>query len=210
MSDVSLANRLLLSECDIDTDRFKFGSLNNNELISLNRAAGIIERLPIYTDDRAQVSMPYIRNHSRIMAKKGKCDIIFIDYLQLTDCASGERNRNRENEIAQASRTAKIIAKELDIPVILLSQLSRNVESRADKRPQLADLRESGAIEQDADIVSFIYRPAYYDIPTIPTKNGSIGTEGLGILCIEKQRDGATGTVKFSHNPSMTKITDYE
>ncbi|MEG0797063.1 MAG: replicative DNA helicase [Odoribacter sp.] len=215
MSDISLANRLLLSECDIDTDRFKAGRLTDNELASLNQAAGVIWKLPIYVDANPCVSMDYIRGRSKIMADKGQCDMILVDYLQLAEMGKGERNRNREQEVAQASRMAKIIAKEMNVPFILLSQLSRGVESRVDKRPMLSDLRESGAIEQDADSVMFIYRPAYYKVDHVTVKNengygtNEISTNGLGILCIEKQRDGATGTVKFSHNPNMTQICDY-
>ena len=140
--------------------------------------------------------------------------MILVDYLQLADVGKPGTNRNREQEIAQASRMAKIISKELGIPFILLSQLSRGVEARADKKPQLSDLRESGAIEQDADTVIFIYRPAYYNIETINVKSDRgvipVSTKGIGLLCVEKQRDGATGTVKFKHNPSMTRITDYD
>lgn len=216
MSDVSLANRLLLSECNIDVDRFKTGRLTDAELLALNKAAGVIEKLPIYVDDNPCVSMDYIRSRSKIMADKGKCEMILVDYLQLAEMGKGERNRNREQEVAQTSRMAKIIAKEMNVPFILLSQLSRGVEGRGDKRPMLSDLRESGAIEQDADSVMFIYRPAYYKIDHVSVKSesgygtDSISTNGLGILCVEKQRDGATGTVKFSHNPSMTQITDYK
>lgn len=213
MSDVSLANRLMLSECDIDIDRFKTGRMTDSEYCELNRAAGVIEKLPIYVDSNPIVSMEYIRSHSKIMKDKGRCGLILVDYLQLADTGKN-KNRNREQEIAQASRMAKIIAKELDVPFILLSQLSRGVEGRADKIPQLSDLRESGAIEQDADSVIFIYRPAYYDKQSVRVKCGNsyneISSEGVGILLVEKQRDGATGSVKFRHNPSMTKITDFE
>lgn len=213
MSDVSLANRLLLSECDIDIERFKNGRMTGDEFRQLNNAAGVIEKLPIHVDDNPLVSMEYIRSHSKIMADKGECGMILVDYLQLADMDKGG-NRNREQEVAQASRMAKVIAKELNVPFILLSQLSRGVEGRSDKKPMLSDLRESGAIEQDADTVIFIYRPAYYNEKEIKVKCGTgstiVSSEGIGILCVEKQRDGATGTVKFRHNPSMTRITDYE
>lgn len=214
MSEVSLANRLLLSECNIDIDRFKTGRMSEGEYASLNKAAGVIEKLPIYVDDNPMVSLEYIRSHSKIMKDKGRCGLILVDYLQLADVGSKNKNRNREQDVAQASRMAKIIAKELDVPFILLSQLSRNVEGRADKIPQLSDLRESGAIEQDADAVIFIYRPAYYGNPNIKVKCGSgyseVSSDGIGVLLVEKQRDGATGSVKFRHNPAMTQITDFE
>lgn len=211
MSDVSLSNRLLLSECDVEADRFRTGELTAIDLQKLEQAAGKLESLPIYVDDNPMVSMSYIRTRAKLMQKQGKCGLILVDYLQLADTALKQNNRNREQEIAQASRSAKITAKELNVPFILLSQLSRECEKRPDRVPQLSDLRESGAIEQDADIVSFIYRPKYYNIDTFDTlQYGEIDTDGVGVLIIAKQRDGATGNVLFSHNPSMTKISDYE
>lgn len=210
MSDISLVNRLLLSECNVEADRFRSGRLTADDWRELEQAAARLQKLLIYVDDNPIVSMRYIKARSKIMQKRGKCGLILVDYLQLADTATDKKNRNREQEIAQASRQAKIIAKELGVPFILLSQLSRNVEGRGDKMPILSDLRESGAIEQDADIVSFIYRPAYYKQERITTQSyGEISTDGLGILSIAKQRDGATGTAIFRHNPSMTKITDY-
>ena len=210
MSDVSLANRLLMSDCNVDIGRFKSGNLSSVDWDELNDSDARLSRLPIYIDDNPVVSMRYIRSRSRVMHKKGLCEWIMIDYLQLaeTDQAKGG---TREREIAEASRQAKIIAKELNIPVILLSQLSRAAESRNDKKPMLADLRESGAIEQDADTVTFVYRPAYYKIQTIESRSqGRIeDSRNYGQLLIAKQRDGAIGTVSFLHNDSMTKIEDY-
>ena len=211
MSHVSLSDRLLLSECEVEVNRFRNGDLSGDDWRQLNEASAQLEKLPIHVDDNAVVSMRYIKTRCHILKKQGKCGLIMIDYLQLADTSTKERNRNREQEIAQASRQAKIIAKELDVPVVLLSQLSREFEKRADKQPQLSDLRESGAIEQDADVVGFIFRPAYYGLDRIETlKYGNISTSGLGIINIAKQRDGATGLVAFSHNPSMTKIGDFQ
>lgn len=211
MSHVSLSDRLLLSECEVEVNRFRNGDLSGDDWRQLNEASAQLEKLPIHVDDNAVVSMRYIKTRCHILKKQGKCSLIMIDYLQLADTSTKERNRNREQEIAQASRQAKIIAKELDVPVVLLSQLSRECEKRADKQPQLSDLRESGAIEQDADVVGFIFRPAYYGLDRIETlKYGNISTSGLGIINIAKQRDGATGLVAFSHNPSMTKIGDFQ
>lgn len=211
MSHVSLSDRLLLSECEVEVNRFRNGDLSGDDWRQLNEASAQLEKLPIHVDDNAVVSMRYIKTRCHILKKQGKCGLIMIDYLQLADTSTKERNRNREQEIAQASRQAKIIAKELDAPVVLLSQLSRECEKRADKQPQLSDLRESGAIEQDADVVGFIFRPAYYGLDRIETlKYGNISTSGLGIINIAKQRDGATGLVAFSHNPSMTKIGDFQ
>jgi replicative DNA helicase len=211
MSDISLANRLLLSECNIDADGFRAGRLTPADWKELEAAAERLGKLPIYVDDRPVVSMRHIKAHSKVMQRRGRCGLILADYLQLVDPATDKKsNRNREQEIAQSSRQAKIIAKELGVPFVLSSQLARNVEGRADKTPQLSDLRESGAIEQDADIVSFIWRPAYYGMKTIEIQgHGTISTEGVGFISVAKQRDGATGTVPFRHNLSMTKITDY-
>lgn len=211
MADVSLADRLLLSETSIDPDRFRRGELDSSEWEQLERASVGLHELPIYIDDQPTVSMRTIKARSKIMQKRGQCGMILVDYLQLADTATDRKNANREQEIAQASRQAKIIAKELGVPFVLLSQLSRRVEERSDKMPLLSDLRESGAIEQDADVVGFIYRPAYYKQEHIITHSyGTINTEGLGMLSIAKQRDGATDIVLFSHNPSMTRISDYE
>lgn len=207
MSEVSLANRMLLSMCNVDSDRFKKGSVNKEDWDSISFAKQDLDKLPIYIDPNPSVTLRYIKSNSRIQKKKGKCDIIFIDYLQLVDMSTGEKNRNRENEVAQASRQCKIIAKELDIPVVLLCQLSRKVEERKGNRPELQDLRESGAIEQDADLVTFIYRPEYYGIEY---DGGGNKTEGVGELINAKHRDGSTEDIRFRYNPSMTKIGDYD
>jgi replicative DNA helicase len=154
--------------------------------------------------------MSRIRARARALRKQGKCDIVFIDYLQLCR-EKGMDNRNREQEVSAMSREAKILAKELDVPVVLLSQLSREVEKRQKNGvPQLSDLRDSGAIEQDADLVIFVYRPAYYGA-TVEDKQGNvIDTTNYGELLIEKNRDGACGRVKFRHNVGMTKLYDYD
>ena len=209
MSDVSLANRLLLSVANVDAQRYRAGNLTNDDWHRLEEASATLNTLPIYIDDNPSVTMRYIRSKSKMMQKRGQCDIIFADYLQLVDMAGG-KGKSREQEVAQASRAAKVIAKELNVPFVLLSQLSRKVEDRADKTPQLSDLRESGAIEQDADVVAFIHRPAYYDEEVMDSPKGQIPTEGVGVLTIAKQRDGGTEAVIFSHNYSMTRIGDYD
>ena len=212
MSHVSLSDRLLLSECEVEVNRFRNGDLSGDDWRQLNEASAQLEKLPIHVDDNAVVSMRYIKTRCHILKKQGKCGLIMIDYLQLADTSTKERNRNREQEIAQASRQAKIIAKELDVPVVLLSQLSRKCEERggAYKMPMLSDLRESGAIEQDADVVGFIFRPAYYGITEWPTSLGNVSTHEFGIINIAKQRNGGTEEVAFRHNYSMTKIVDYK
>ena len=210
MSGVRLSDRLLLSEADVDAYSFRSGRMNPEDWRRVETAGAEISRLPIYIDENPTVSMRYIKTASRIRASRGECGMIMIDYLQLVDTTDkSNRNRNREQEVAQASRQAKIIAKELNVPVVLLSQLSRGVEGRSDKCPILSDLRESGAIEQDADIVAFVYRPAYYNIPTVEDLRGA-SSEGVGVISIAKQRDGAVGKIAFRHNPAMTRITDFD
>ena len=152
--------------------------------------------------------MDLIRSSALLQKSKGHCDLLIIDYLQLCDMKSEQKNRNREQEVAEASRKAKLIAKELDIPVILLCQLNRECEMRADKRPALSDLRESGAIEQDADVVMLLYRPALYGLTS--ERKSKFPSEGLGMVILAKHRNGETGDVYFGHNPTLTKIGEYE
>ena len=133
--------------------------------------------------------------------------MIYIDYLQLIDMRNENRSYNREQEVAQVSRQCKIMAKELDIPVILLSQLNRECERRADKTPLLSDLRESGAVEQDADTIIFIHRPEYYDDPGKEV-GGEIVESGKGSLIIAKNRNGTTGKINFYYDETLCKIYD--
>lgn len=207
MSKVSLYKRSVLSECDqISATNLKSGDLAN-DLPHIDRSVSQLCNLPIYVDDNANVNMAYIRAKSRLMCKKGQCRMVIIDYLQLI---TGDRNRftgNREQEIAAMSREAKLAAKELNMPVILLSQLNRDVEKRHDKRPLLSDLRESGAIEQDADMVMFVHRPGYYKQEIKDEKGNTI--ENAGELIIAKYRNGATGKVRFRHNETITKVFDF-
>ena len=215
MSSVSLTNRLILAEAyqdentQIKADRFRLGYCNEKEWALFEAAKRRLAELPIYIDDQPMVDARYIGTHTKRMKKAGKCGMVLIDYLQLADMSdpSGNKSRNREQEVSQTTRSFKIIAKVLDAPVILLSQLNRGVEGRPDKKPLMSDLRESGAIEQDADTVTFIYRPAYYKITE--TEDGK-STENLGYLLLAKQRDGASNEeIAFTHNPSMTKVWDY-
>lgn len=205
MSSVSLVNRMILSMADLDAGRFRAGAMSEDDWREFRVAKAKLNELPIYIDDNAVVTTRYIKSHSKMMRDRGLCDMIFVDYLQLADMRSDQSGRNREQEVSQAAREFKIIAKSLDIPVMLLSQLSRECEKRSDKRPMLSDLRESGAIEQDADIVIFAYRPSYYGLNS-PSGDSQ---EGLGFEIIAKGRNIGTGEIPFSHNDSMTKIWDY-
>ncbi|WP_270487844.1 replicative DNA helicase [Butyricimonas synergistica] len=203
MSSISLADRLLLSETDVNPDRYLSGYLRREDWQEIMKAKEEITKLPIYVDDNPTASMAYIKAICRKMKRKGQCSIILIDYLQLADLSTGERGRNREYEVSQASRQAKIIAKELNVPVILLSQLNRACEERSDKKPQMSDLRESGAIEQDADKIILVYRPEYYGL----TSEGA-PIKGKGSLIVAKNRNGKVAEVKFGYNESLTKLFD--
>lgn len=207
MSDINLYNRLLLSECDMDAGKLKSGNIGPAELEQIEKGAMTLYKLPIYVDDNASVNLSYIRSRCRLLKKRDKCGMVIIDYLQLVS-ESGQYNRSREQEITRMSREAKIIAKELDVPVLLLSQLNRDVEKRADKKPLLSDLRESGSIEQDADMVIFIHRPAYYGQETKDIAGNRI--KNYGELLIQKNRNGSVGVVRFTHNDTLTKIFDYK
>ena len=210
MSDISLVDRLIIGLADINPDRYKQGDISKEEWENINRAQNYLSSLPIYIDPNPKVSIKYAEAMSRKKKKEGKCGLVLFDYLQLADMDTGNKNRSREQEVTIASKSAKTMAKSLDVPVVMLSQLSRKVEEREDKMPLLSDLRESGSIEQDADIVMFLYRPAYYGIKQMETNSlGTVSTEGMGILSVAKQRNGALGLVPFKHNSSLTKISDY-
>ena len=160
-----LGDRWLCAQAaSLDAGHLKSGQLSADEQQQALEAARQLSCLPVYVDDNPKASMDHIRSSALLQKSKGHCDLLIIDYLQLCDMKSEQKNRNREQEVAEASRKAKLIAKELDIPVILLCQLNRECEMRADKRPALSDLRESGAIEQDADVVMLLYRPALYGL----------------------------------------------
>lgn len=219
MTNVSLGNRLLVAESGgtVSANNLKRGCLTASEWDHLTAAQERLSKLPIYTDDRSGVSIQYIATHSRMMSRRGQCGVVFIDYLQLMDARSTDKGRNREQEVAQVSKAAKVLAKELGIPVVLLAQLNRSVEGRGAKEPMLSDIRESGAVEQDADIVMFIHRPEYYekDRAFITTRlsdgrNYELPIKGLGKLIVAKNREGATGNVKFSYNDSLTLLTDLD
>ena len=208
MQGERLGDRWLCAQAaNVDAGHLKTGLLDAGERQQALEAARLLSALPVYVDDNPKMSMDHIRSSALLQKSKGRCDLLIIDYLQLCEMKSGQKNRNREQEVAEASRKAKLIAKELDIPVILLCQLNRECEMRADKRPALSDLRESGAIEQDADVVMLLYRPALYG-PT-SERRSKFPSEGLGMVILAKHRNGETGDVYFGHNPAMTKIGEY-
>lgn len=186
MGKEQLASRFLASEALIETQKLKTGNLNEDDWMKIARASSTLARLNIYVDDNPTITVAEIKAKCRRLGEE--LGLIVIDYLQLMH--SGGRNRdNRVQEVAEISRSLKIMAKELNVPVVCLSQLSRAAEQRADKRPMLSDLRESGAIEQDADIVMFIYRDDYYDDES--------ENQNVAEIIISKNRHGSTGTIEL-------------
>lgn len=199
MSKLQLSQRFLSSLSLIDLQKIISGSLEEDDFEMLGNAIRILEDTPIYIDDTSSISLTELRSKTRRLSSKEGLDLVLIDYLQLMTDGSG-RNENRQQEITNISRGLKGLAKELNCPVVALSQLSRAVESRTDKRPMLSDLRESGAIEQDADIVMMIYRDDYY--------NPESERPNIADLIIAKHRNGPTGTVQLYFNKKYTKFTD--
>lgn len=211
MPNTQLAGRMLVGGSGVNSGSFRTGDIDADSWHELERAAADLSAMPVYLNDRANITIGAIRSQCKAMHRRGRCGMVIIDYLQLLDTATRNANSTREREIAAASRAAKLLAKELDVPVILLSQLSRKIEERTDKTPMLSDLRESGAIEQDADMVLFLDRPAVYGRAEIDAgRYGTIPAEGVGLLHIAKNREGATGCVIFRHNESLTRIADYD
>lgn len=201
MSKEQIGNRILCSEAMVDSNKIKTGQIEDQDWIKLASTLGILSDAPIYIDDTPGISIMEIRAKCRKLKMEKNIGLIVIDYLQLIQ-GSGKRNSSRENEISEISRSLKILAKELNVPVIALSQLSRGAEKRDDKRPMLSDLRESGAIEQDADIVMFIYRDDYY--------NENSEEKNVAEIIMAKHRGGSTGTVKLAWMPSFTKFANLE
>jgi len=201
MSKEQLGNRILCSEALVDSNKIRTGELNEEEWGKLAQTSGELANAKIYVDDTPGLNVMEIRARSRKLKLEKGIGLIVIDYLQLIS-GNARRGGSREQEIAEISRSLKILAKELDVPVIALSQLSRAVEARPDHRPMLSDLRESGSIEQDADVVMFIYRDDYY--------NEDSEKKGIAEVIIAKQRSGSTGTVELAWLPSYTKFANLE
>lgn len=201
MSGVSLSDRMLIAHGDFNAAAFRKGALTDTEEVNLSQSVDCLGELPITVDDTSGLQIQQISSVAKNLQRKGKCELVIIDYLQLVRIKSENRNYFREQEVAETTKFAKGMAKSLNVPVVLLSQLSRKCEERQDKTPILSDLRESGSIEQDADIVLMLHRPAYYDRSE---------EQGMGIVRVAKNRDGRTGDVKFHHNKTLTRFTDYD
>ena len=201
MSKDQLVNRILCSEAMVDSNNVRTGKLEEDDWVKLAGAIGPLSESEIYIDDTPGISVMEIRTKCRKLKMEKNIGLVVIDYLQLVQ-GSNKRQASREQEISEISRSLKILAKEINVPVIALSQLSRAVEQRPDHRPMLSDLRESGAIEQDADIVMFLYRDDYY--------NKESEKKDIAEVIIAKQRGGQTGTVELLWMGNYTKFVNLE
>ncbi len=226
MSADQLATRILSEQSKIVAEEIRTGKLDNQKFRDFARAAQALESLPLYIDDTPGLTIAALRTRARRLKRRHGIGLIIVDYLQLLQGSGRSSDGNRVQEISEISRGLKTLAKELNVPVVALSQLSRAVEQREDKKPQLSDLRESGSIEQDADIVMFVYREEYYVRgmePTRPSTNDSeeihakhrewmqkfLPVEGLAEVIIAKQRHGATGNVKVRFEGKYTLFSDF-
>ncbi|MDO4773960.1 MAG: replicative DNA helicase [Candidatus Saccharibacteria bacterium] len=198
MSKEQLTDRMLADASGVDSWNIRTGNLSDDDFAKLSEAMGEMAEAPIYIDDTPGLSILEMRTKARRLAHDGEIGLIIVDYLQLMQ-ATNNHNGNRVQEVSEISRGLKLIARELNVPLIALSQLSRSVESRTPPIPQLSDLRESGSIEQDADIVSFIYRPGYYE-PDNPE------VQNITDLIIAKHRNGPVGKVQLYFHPERLRF----
>ncbi len=202
MSKEQMVNRILCSEALVDSNKVRTGKIDDDDWIKLADTMGELSEAPIYIDDTPGISINEIRAKCRKLKLEKDIGLVVIDYLQLVQGSSKRASASREQEISEISRSLKILAKEINVPVIALSQLSRAPEQRPDHRPMLSDLRESGAIEQDADIVMFLYRDEYY--------NEDSEDKGQAEVIIAKHRSGSTGTVKLAWLGNLTKFANLD
>jgi replicative DNA helicase len=217
MSADQLATRILAEQSGISSENLRMGRISQQEFRHLARAAAELQSLPLYIDDTPGLTIAALRTRARRLKRQKGIGLIVVDYLQLLQGTGKNSNDNRVQEISEISRGLKQLAKELDVPVIGLSQLSRAVEQREDKRPQLSDLRESGSIEQDADIVLFIYREDYYLASKQPSDDHPDFAQwqeemarayGTAEVIVAKQRHGATGKIRLRFDSRITKFSD--
>ncbi|MBU5673217.1 replicative DNA helicase [Paenibacillus brevis] len=203
MSAPQLVTRMISAEGNIEASRLRVGDMDEDDWMKLANAAGVLGSTNILIDDSPGITVHDIRAKCRRLKKQEGLGLIVIDYLQLiASSGRGRREENRQQEVSEISRMLKHLARELDVPIIALSQLSRNVEQRQDKRPMMSDLRESGSIEQDADIVAFLYRDDYY--------NQESEKKNLIEIIIAKQRNGPVGTVELVFQKNINKFLNYD
>ena len=202
MSRKQCANRLLCSESMVDSERIRNGKLEEEDWTNLLQALSPLSEAAIYIDDTPGITLSELRTKCRKLKLERGLDLIMIDYLQLMSGSRAGGSENRQQEISEISRGLKALAREMNAPVLALSQLSRALEARSDKRPMLSDLRESGAIEQDADVVMFLYRDEYY--------NKESQDHNIAEVIISKQRNGSIGTIKLAWMGQYTKFANLE
>lgn len=205
MPSTQLVNRLISSEAEIDADKLRQGEINEGQWQQIHKNISKLAQAPIYIDDTPALSIFEFRAKAKRLKTQFGIDMIMVDYLQLMTTGSTNKFGNRQEEVALVSRSLKAIAKELDIPIVALAQMSRAVEQRTDKRPQLSDLRDSGAIEMDADIVMFIHRPFICGITTDDDGNS---TEGIAEIIIAKHRNGKIGSQNLMFIEQFAKFQD--
>ena len=202
MTSEELVARLLSAEARINSQNMRRGAIKDDEWEKISLGMNSLAQMPIYIDDSGSVTVTEIRSRCRRLQSGAGLSAVFIDYLQLVRPGTLTRNANRNEELSEICRTLKATAKDLHIPIIALAQLNRAVESRQEKRPMLSDLRDSGSIEQEADMVAFLYRDAYYNPETSPEPD-------LTEFIISKQRNGPTGTVKLRFLKEHTLFVPY-
>jgi len=200
MANPQLVNRLLSAEAAVDAGRLRTGALEDEDWIRIAENVPRMANAPLFLDDTPGLSVTELRAKCRRLKMEQNLGLIVIDYLQLMSASAGSKPESRQLEISEISRSLKAVAKELNVPVLVAAQLSRAVEARKDHRPMLSDLRESGAIEQDADVVAFLYRDEYYNPDTMH--------KGAAEVIIAKQRNGPIGTVELVFHGSLTRFKD--
>ncbi|KKC34644.1 replicative DNA helicase [Devosia psychrophila] len=215
MSSEQLATRILAEQAEISSSDIRRGRIHDSQFSKLVDVSNMMSKLPLFIDDTGGISVAQLAARARRLKRQKGLDCLIVDYLQLLSGSSKASSQNRVQELTEITTTLKALAKELEIPVIALSQLSRQVESRDDKHPQLADLRESGSIEQDADVVMFVYREEYY-LKNKEPKEGTVEHQswqgdmekvhGKAEVIIAKQRHGPTGTVQLSFEAQFTRF----
>ena len=217
MSAEQLATRIISEQSEVSSSKIRRGNITDAEYAKLVACTEMMQRAPLYIDQTGGISIAQLAARARRLKRQRGLDVMVIDYVQLMQGSSKRASENRVQEITEITTGLKALAKELSVPIIALSQLSRQVESREDKRPQLSDLRESGSIEQDADVVMFVYRDEYY----LQNKEPKPGTEehlkwqqamndarGKAEVIIAKQRHGPTGTVPLAFQAEFTRFSD--
>jgi replicative DNA helicase len=227
MSAEQLAARILSEQAEIPSDAIRRGDIGSDEFNRLVVASQKLHRLPLYIDDSPALTISGLRTRARRLKRQQKLHMIVVDYLQLLHPSPGRRSENRVQEISEITRGLKTLAKELEVPVLALSQLSRQVENREDKRPQLSDLRESGSIEQDADVVMFIFREEYYLEKGQPLQGLEESQDkfsnrseqwaerlehvrNTASVIIAKQRHGPVGTIDLYFDGKYTRFDDLD